>query len=95
MQLHRNAKLGLRGRRELVSAIEQGMSLKAAAAASTCRRRRRIAGGIAGGRTTSGDATFSGLPDLDPGLWRLTATVAGTDELDPATQVAYVSLRAP
>jgi len=33
MQLHRNAKLGLRGRRELVSAIEQGMSLKAAAAA--------------------------------------------------------------
>ena len=33
MQLHRNAKLGLRGRRELVAAIEQGMSLKAAAAA--------------------------------------------------------------
>jgi transposase InsO family protein len=33
MQLHRNAKLGLRGRRELVGAIERGMSLKAAAAA--------------------------------------------------------------
>ena len=33
MQLHRNAKLGLRGRRELVAAIEHGMSLKAAAAA--------------------------------------------------------------
>ena len=33
MQLHRNAKLGLRGRLELVLAIEQGMSLKAAAAA--------------------------------------------------------------
>ena len=33
MQLHRNAKLGLRGRRELVFAIESGMSLKAAAAA--------------------------------------------------------------
>jgi transposase InsO family protein len=33
MQLHRNAKLGLRGRRELVLAIESGMSLKAAAAA--------------------------------------------------------------
>jgi transposase len=33
MQLHRNAKLGLRGRRELVRAIERGMSLKAAAAA--------------------------------------------------------------
>ena len=33
MQLHRNAKLGLRGRRELVVAIERGMSLKAAAAA--------------------------------------------------------------
>jgi len=31
MQLHRNAKLGLRGRRELVLAIESGMSLKAAA----------------------------------------------------------------
>lgn len=33
MQLHRNAKLGLRGRLELVRAIEGGMSLKAAAAA--------------------------------------------------------------
>jgi transposase InsO family protein len=33
MQLHRNAKLGLRGRQELVLAIERGMSLKAAAAA--------------------------------------------------------------
>ena len=33
MQLHRNAKLGLRGRRELVAAIESGMSLKAAAVA--------------------------------------------------------------
>lgn len=33
MQLHRNAKLGLRGRPELVLAIERGMSLKAAAAA--------------------------------------------------------------
>jgi transposase InsO family protein len=33
MQLHRNAKLGLRGRHELVLAIERGMSLKAAAAA--------------------------------------------------------------
>ncbi len=31
MQLHRNAKLGLRGRRELVRAIEGGASLKAAA----------------------------------------------------------------
>jgi transposase len=30
---HRNAKLGLRGRREFVFAIESGMSLKAAAAA--------------------------------------------------------------
>ncbi|MGH2450309.1 MAG: helix-turn-helix domain-containing protein [Candidatus Limnocylindria bacterium] len=33
MQLHRNARLGLRGRHELVLAIESGMSLKAAAAA--------------------------------------------------------------
>jgi transposase InsO family protein len=33
MQLHRNAKLGLAGRYALVSAIEAGMSLKAAAAA--------------------------------------------------------------
>ncbi len=33
MQLHRNAKLGLRGRCELVLAIESGMSLRAAAAA--------------------------------------------------------------
>jgi transposase InsO family protein len=33
MQLHGNAKLGLRGRRELVLAIESGMSQKAAAAA--------------------------------------------------------------
>jgi len=33
MQLHRNAKLGLRGRQELVLTIERGMSLKAAAAA--------------------------------------------------------------
>jgi transposase InsO family protein len=33
MQLHRNAKLGLRGRHELVLAIERGQSLKAAAAA--------------------------------------------------------------
>jgi transposase len=33
MQLHGNAKLGLRGRRELVSAIERGTSLNAAAAA--------------------------------------------------------------
>ena len=33
MQLHRIAKLGLRGRRELVLAIESGISLKAAAAA--------------------------------------------------------------
>jgi hypothetical protein len=32
MQLHRNAKLALRGRRELVLAIERGISLKAAAA---------------------------------------------------------------
>jgi transposase InsO family protein len=32
MQLHRNAKLGLRGRHELVLAVESGMSLKAAAA---------------------------------------------------------------
>jgi hypothetical protein len=33
MQLHRNAKLGLHGRLELVLAIERGLSLKAAAAA--------------------------------------------------------------
>jgi transposase InsO family protein len=33
MELHRNAKLGLRGRRDLVGVIEAGMSLKAAAAA--------------------------------------------------------------
>jgi transposase len=33
MKLHRNAKLGLAGRYALVSAIEEGMSLKAAAAA--------------------------------------------------------------
>ena len=33
MKLHRNAKLGLAGRYALVSAIERGMSLKAAAAA--------------------------------------------------------------
>jgi transposase-like protein len=33
MQLHRNAKLGLRGRLDLVLAIERGLSLKAAAAA--------------------------------------------------------------
>jgi transposase InsO family protein len=32
MQLHRNAKLGLRGRYELVLAIQSGMTLKAAAA---------------------------------------------------------------
>jgi len=33
MELHRNAKLGLSGRLELVRAIERGMTLKAAAAA--------------------------------------------------------------
>jgi transposase len=33
MDLHANAKLGLAGRRELVLAIEEGLSLKAAAAA--------------------------------------------------------------
>jgi transposase len=33
MDLHRNAKLGLRGRYELVLAIGRGLSLKAAAAA--------------------------------------------------------------
>jgi transposase InsO family protein len=33
MELHRNAKLGLRGRLELVLAIERGMTLRAAAAA--------------------------------------------------------------
>jgi hypothetical protein len=33
MGLHRDAKLGLRGRRDLVGAIEGGMSLTAAAAA--------------------------------------------------------------
>ena len=33
MQLHRNAKLGLSGRRELVRAIERGTSMKGAAAA--------------------------------------------------------------
>ena len=33
MQLHANAKLGLSGRYALVSAIEDGLSLKAAAAA--------------------------------------------------------------
>ena len=33
MNLHANAKLGLAGRRELVLAIERGLSLKAAAAA--------------------------------------------------------------
>ena len=33
MQFHGNAKLGLRGRHELVPAIESGRSLRAAAAA--------------------------------------------------------------
>ena len=33
MNLHANAKLGLAGRRELVLAIESGMSIRAAAAA--------------------------------------------------------------
>jgi hypothetical protein len=33
MQLHANAKLGLAGRRALVKAVEEGMSLKAATAA--------------------------------------------------------------
>ena len=36
MDLHANAKLGLAGRRELVLAIEGGMSLKAAAACFRC-----------------------------------------------------------
>ena len=52
MDLHANAKLGLAGRRELVLAIEQGSSLKAAANAF-----QRLAGdgaplvaSLAGGR---------------------------------------------
>ena len=39
MNLHANAKLGLAGRRELVLAIERGLSLKEAAA-----RLQRLAG---------------------------------------------------
>ena len=50
MRFHRNAKLGLAGRRELVLAIEGGCSIRAAAAAFQSRRQPRTAGGSAGGR---------------------------------------------
>ena len=39
MQLHGNAKLGLRGRLELVLAIERGMSLATAHRSISCARR--------------------------------------------------------
>jgi hypothetical protein len=48
MTLHRNAKLGPGGRLALVTAIEGGMSLKAAAAAFRVSPAPRTAGGIAG-----------------------------------------------
>ena len=48
MRLHRNAKLGPAGRRELVRAIERGATMRQAAACSTSRQPLRTAGGIAG-----------------------------------------------
>lgn len=64
MELHRNAKLGLAGRRALVGAIEQGASLKQAAAAfsvspaTACRWWRRW-------REASSEERHSGVCLLD------------------------------
>jgi len=54
MSLHRHAKLGLAGRYELVSAIEEGVTLKAAAAAfSVSPATATVVASLAGGRRGS------------------------------------------
>ena len=54
MNLHANAKLGLAGRRELVLAIEAGMSLRRPRLPSASRRRPRIVGGTVGATVAGG-----------------------------------------
>jgi hypothetical protein len=41
-----------------------------------------------------GDATFTRLPALRPGVWRVTAQVAGDAEVSSASRVAYAQLNA-
>jgi hypothetical protein len=41
-----------------------------------------------------GDAAFTRLPALRPGLWRVTADVGGNAEVSPASRAAYVQLSA-
>jgi transposase InsO family protein len=69
MNLHANAKLGLAGRRELVRAIEEGLSLKAAAAAfgvSPATAHRWWHRWLEGGRAVSALADRSSRPRRQP-----------------------------
>jgi transposase InsO family protein len=69
MKLHANAKLGLAGRRELVLAIESGMSLKRAAARfsiSPATAHRWWHRWLEGGRTLSALADRSSRPHYQP-----------------------------
>ena len=69
MNLHANAKLGLAGRRELVLAIEDGLSLKRAAArfsVSPATAHRWWHRWLEGGRTLSALADRSSRPHFQP-----------------------------
>jgi transposase InsO family protein len=69
MNLHANAKLGLAGRRELVLAIEKGMTLKAAAAAfsvSPATAHRWWHRWLEGGRVASALVDRSSRPRRQP-----------------------------
>ena len=69
MDLHANAKLGLAGRRELVLATEEGLSLKAAAAAfsvSPATAHRWWHRWLDGGRTASALVDRSSRPRRQP-----------------------------
>ena len=62
MNLHANAKLGLAGRRELVLAIEKGMTLKAAAAAFSVSPATAHRCGTAGWRAAGSPRRWSIAP---------------------------------
>ena len=81
MQLHRNAKLGLQGRRELVLVIESGASLRAAAAAfsvspaTACRWWHRWRGASAVERQS-----LSCLHDRSSRPWRCPALLSAREQ---------------
>jgi hypothetical protein len=66
MQLHRNAKLGLRGRQELVLAVERGLSLKAAAAAFSVSPATAHRWWLAGGAPMSRSVAQSSASTIAP-----------------------------